>query len=66
MSASPDHDPILAYEAQARFSVGGEWVTIAVRGSHKAAFNATFCHRDAWGRTPTEVRVVPIHYSRAA
>jgi hypothetical protein len=65
MSTNPGDSTILAYETHVRYVPGGEWLTIAVRASRRAAEREPLCHRDAWGRTPTEVRIVAVHASRS-
>jgi hypothetical protein len=54
----------IAYELQARFGTGIEWITLAIRGTAAGVETAGLCGRDPWGRTPTEVRVVPVHTRR--
>jgi hypothetical protein len=51
----------IAYELQARFGAGEEWLTVDVCVTAAAAQRADVCRRDAWGRLPTETRVVPVH-----
>lgn len=64
LSSDPDHNLILAYETQARYVSGGGWITIDVSVCHRTAVKEAPYYRDAWGRTPTEVRVVTIHGRR--
>jgi hypothetical protein len=51
----------IAYELQACFGVGEEWLILEVCGTAAAAERADVCRRDAWGRNPIETRVVPVH-----
>jgi hypothetical protein len=51
----------IAYELQARFGADEEWLTVEVCGTLAAAERSGECRRDAWGRLPTETRVVPVH-----
>jgi hypothetical protein len=53
-----DHDGVLAYELHARYAPGEAWITLDVCSSRTVALEEALLHRDAWGRTPTEFRVV--------
>lgn len=57
MEARPQTSPLIAYETQARYGPGEEWVTIDVRVSHLLALDEVFVRHDPWGREPTEIRV---------
>jgi hypothetical protein len=53
--------PVLAVELQARCAPGETWITLDVCASRMVAVDEALVHRDAWGRTPAEVRVVAVH-----
>jgi hypothetical protein len=56
----------IAYELQARYGPGEAWITLDVCLSRIVAVEEGLFRRDAWGRTPTEVRVVPVRAADAA
>ena len=60
MSETPDRGALLAFELQARYAAGEAWITLDVCSSRLVAIEEALFHRDAWGRTPTEVRVVAV------
>jgi hypothetical protein len=64
MSETPDRGALLAFELQARYATGEAWITLDVCSSRLVAIEEALFHRDAWGRTPTEVRVVAVHGRR--
>jgi hypothetical protein len=55
MDATPD--PVIAYETQARYGPGEEWVTLVVSVSSLLNLAEAFVRHDPWGREPTELRV---------
>jgi hypothetical protein len=61
MSQDPGTGPALAFELQARYAPGETWITLDVCSSRMAAVDEALFNRDAWGRTPADVRVVAIH-----
>lgn len=65
MSPLP-HRPIIAYELQARYAPGEAWITIDVCVSRVVAIEEGLFRPDPWGRTPMEVRVVPVRHGQAA
>lgn len=66
-SVSPiPHHLVIAYELQARYAVGEPWVTLRVGRSNALATEAALHHRDAWGRKPTDIRVVAVRPRLAA
>ena len=64
MDLSSRPDPVIAYETQARYAPGEEWVTLGVSVSHVLALDEAFVRRDPWGRQPTELRVRGIRCRR--
>lgn len=50
----------IAFELQARFGPGEEWITLRVSSSPTPAVPTTLRRYDAWGRTPLATRVVPV------
>jgi hypothetical protein len=65
MGRNPEQ-PAIAYELQARYAPGEAWITLDVCLSRVVAVEEGLFRRDAWGRTPTEVRVVPVRAADAA
>ncbi len=61
-NAAPD--PVIAYETQARYADGEEWITLRVSASHLLALDEAFLRHDPWGREPTELRVRSIRRHR--
>ena len=60
MCAEPNPQSVLAYETQARYGAGEDWVTLDVSVSCWPAVEEAFFRRDPWGRVPTEIRVTSI------
>lgn len=60
MQSDPHSEPVLAYETQARYGPGEEWVTLDVSVSRRIAVDEALFRRDPWGRVPMEVRVRPV------
>jgi len=57
MDPRSELDPVIAYETQARYGPGEDWVTLTVSASALLALDEAFIHHDPWGRSPTEIRV---------
>jgi hypothetical protein len=64
MSADPHPDSVIAYETQARYGPGEDWVTLDVSVSRLIAVDEAFFRHDPWGRAPTEIRVRSITHGR--
>jgi hypothetical protein len=60
MFQNSDTGCVLAFELQARYAPGETWITLDVCSSRMVAVEEALCRRDAWGRTPAEVRVVAV------
>jgi hypothetical protein len=60
MDARPDPGPMIAYETQARYAAGGDWVTLLVSSSPVLTLDDAFIRHDPWGRAPIELRVCGI------
>jgi hypothetical protein len=61
MSQDSDTGFVLAFELQARYAPGETWITLDVCSSRMVAVEEALFDRDAWGRTPAEMRVVAVH-----
>ena len=61
MSQDSDTGSVVAFELQARYAPGETWITLDVCSSRMVAVEEALFHRDAWGRTPAEVRVVAVY-----
>jgi hypothetical protein len=59
-----DDDVVLAYELQGRYAPGEAWITLDVCSSQRVAVEEAVLHREPWGRTPTEFRVVRLYGGR--
>jgi hypothetical protein len=57
MDLHPEAGPVIAYETQARYGPGEEWVTLTVSAQRLLALDEAFVRHDPWGREPTEIRV---------
>ncbi len=64
MPSGSDNNPIVAFELRARYAAGEAWITLDVCASKTVALDEGLFRRDPWGRTPTELRFVPVHLRR--
>jgi hypothetical protein len=57
-------DNSIVFEVRARYAPGEGWITLDVCASKTVTLDEGLFRRDPWGRTPTELRLVPVHIRR--
>lgn len=62
MDRHSERSQVIAYETQARYGPGEDWVTLKVSPARLLALDEAFVRRDPWGRAPTELRVCAIPF----